>query len=780
MSKRIGKISLRGFRGASKAVDIPFDAAKPITMIFGENGTGKSSIIDAIDFICNKGFGSVAERSGTRPKQHIVSVKSPPASLQVSLHYDKSEWTATLANGSPSVSGPTTAPRAHVLRRGKIQQVINAPPSKRYESLQEFIVPPKVEAAESSLRDCVKSLKGSLDRAAQAKVQAEDSLNDSWTAEGRKGKDCLAWAKSRANESEDALKAVAAQAQAIQTCMDKAQTAVDAWADALKVRNEVDGRKTKAQKAVQDAEKESQESDLIELLTAAQKYLPKSVKPEECPLCERSGITVADLLARIKARMEAMKRMVILKRDLDTARGAAEKAATVFEHSRATLVSAVRNLAQKISKAKLSEITDLKLNWDQFPAILSNDKPEVTDAVLKEAQKLQLAAKPAYDSIKTRQEAATRAANQLGMIKRALKAVEENSKKAHELDAQLKRGQAILLIVEKRRKGFVEGILVAISTEVGALCDKLNPGEGIKIRLFLDPKARGSLKSEGEFEGVKNVPPQAYYSESHLDTLGVCIFLALTKKFGGKDAVVILDDVVTSVDSPHMSRFLDLLVDQTEHFGQIIVATHYRPWIERIRQGRGPSAHVQIVHLAPWTLAQGIRHGESKLPLQELRDSIAVLPVNRQRIASDAGVLLESLLDQLSLQYRCRMPRRPEPEYTLGELLKCFGKKLRKGLKCEVLSDDNPPKVVVLQPLLDALSEVAWIRNQVGCHWNMKGFDVPDKDVLALAETTVKLADALICTQCGSLPMTRKEGTHWQCRCAKGQTLRLTPLENPD
>jgi DNA repair exonuclease SbcCD ATPase subunit len=42
------KLGIRSFRGATQPVVIDFDTDKKITMIFGENGNGKSTIADAI------------------------------------------------------------------------------------------------------------------------------------------------------------------------------------------------------------------------------------------------------------------------------------------------------------------------------------------------------------------------------------------------------------------------------------------------------------------------------------------------------------------------------------------------------------------------------------------------------------------------------------------------------------------------------------------------------------------------------------------------------------
>ena len=234
MAKRIEKLSLTGFRGASSGVDLPFDAAKPITMIFGENGTGKSSIIDALDFVCNKEFGSVTEKSGIKPKDHVFAINKTAKDLKVSLHYDGSIWTGVLDKGVPSVAGPAAPPRARILRRGQIQKIITAPPADRYKELQSFIVPPKVEAAERALRDCFQSFKGALDSAALAKTQAEEILNGSWEDAGKLGKDALSWAQERAKENEADLTAVATETKGLHAAMDKAQTSVDSWATALK------------------------------------------------------------------------------------------------------------------------------------------------------------------------------------------------------------------------------------------------------------------------------------------------------------------------------------------------------------------------------------------------------------------------------------------------------------------------------------------------------------------------------------------------------------------
>ena len=64
MSKGLEKLELKYFRGATTDnFSLTFDPKKIVTFIYGENGSGKSTIIDALDFICNKklsGFDNVS------------------------------------------------------------------------------------------------------------------------------------------------------------------------------------------------------------------------------------------------------------------------------------------------------------------------------------------------------------------------------------------------------------------------------------------------------------------------------------------------------------------------------------------------------------------------------------------------------------------------------------------------------------------------------------------------------------------------------------------------
>ena len=253
-----------------------------------------------------------------------------------------------------------------------------------------------------------------------------------------------------------------------------------------------------------------------------------------------------------------------------------------------------------------------------------------------------------------------------------------------------KRLTKALAIVEAKRKEFVDGVLESISGEVDSLYQKIHPGEPIgNLRLFLDPKKKGSIKFEGTFAGINNVSPQAYYSESHLDTLGACVFLALARRYADNSTIIALDDVFTSVDQSHLERIIEMLHEATTGFSHVLLTTHYRPWRDRYKNLRGPIANVQLIELGQWSPTTGIIHSATKMSVAELTDCLDNFVLDRQAIASKAGILLENILDILALKYRGKVPRQPSLKYTLGDLMAALNKKLKKTLKIEVLNEEG-------------------------------------------------------------------------------------------
>ena len=80
---KLTAVHLEGFRGATRRISVKFDPSKPVSVLFGENGAGKSSVVDAIDFACNQSFGSLATKSlsGERKHNHVGAITNMPKTI---------------------------------------------------------------------------------------------------------------------------------------------------------------------------------------------------------------------------------------------------------------------------------------------------------------------------------------------------------------------------------------------------------------------------------------------------------------------------------------------------------------------------------------------------------------------------------------------------------------------------------------------------------------------------------------------------------------------------
>lgn len=107
------------------------------------------------------------------------------------------------------------------------------------------------------------------------------------------------------------------------------------------------------------------------------------------------------------------------------------------------------------------------------------------------------------------------------------------------------------------------------------------------------------LNSFGEL-----VDSRSYASEGHLDTLGICIFLAFNKKFN-EIPFIVFDDVLTTVDLPHKQRIAKLIVEELTDY-QFLITTHSPLWADQLKVFCNEAKRNHIVHeFIDWSLDEG-------------------------------------------------------------------------------------------------------------------------------------------------------------------------------
>jgi hypothetical protein len=682
MSTKACKLSLLGFRGATQPVEITFDTSKPIALVFGENGSGKSTIADAMDFVCNRRFGSLEDRSmASRPKSHVTSLGQDPKKLKVFLTTSSGAFTGTLAKDGPVVAPTTGCLEARILRRSNILQLLDAEPKKRFEHLKTFIAVPGIDKSENALREAVREVDSNYNESVRAYTQAITALDDLWAAEAKPGKSALDWATAEGGKDLSALEAAVNSITEISASIQITEITINsldhALADLALARAALVTAQEEQKKL--EAKQSRGNAALLDLLQSAKTYIAVRQDSSQCPVCENS-VKTADLLIRLDTRIADMGELSKTATVLANANRSVASKESIFSQARKDFGQRIKTLGVLLKGCQLREVTDLNVRWPDFEDLLAHT--DISDATEAKARELWATAQPCRPQLANRKQLDQKSINQRNAIKGHHDTHTEKLKTAKAFAALSEKLTKALEIVSKKRKDYVEGILASIAGEVERLYVKLHPGEGIgKIRFYLKPNTIGSLEFDAQFLSAPEVPPQAYYSDSHLDTLGICVFLALAKYFMTDNTIVVLDDVLTSVDGPHLDRFMQLLHDEAPTLNQVIVTTHYRPWKDRYRYARGQVAKVQVIELRAWSLNSGVQTDDAPTALVELKAALAHVKFDRQGIASKAGIQLENVLDFLTYQFRSRMPRQTDPNYPLGDLASGIDSALAKVLK---------------------------------------------------------------------------------------------------
>src|SRR5262245_27773383 len=115
---RLKQLRIKGFRGSTGDFSINFETKKSLTLIYGENGSGKTTICDAFDFIGNGKVGSLEGRGLGSLHTYWPAVGGHSSGLTVELSIDTTTWRSQV-NARVVTRQPNTpaVPKIEVLRR---------------------------------------------------------------------------------------------------------------------------------------------------------------------------------------------------------------------------------------------------------------------------------------------------------------------------------------------------------------------------------------------------------------------------------------------------------------------------------------------------------------------------------------------------------------------------------------------------------------------------------------------------------------------------------------
>lgn len=776
------RLTIESLRGATRIFELPFKKDKKITLVFGENGSGKSTICDAFELIGTGVITSLEGRGIGTTARYWPSSGKQAKDVRVVLKGKKGQWTARLGKNGALVDPATGLPRVQVLRRSQILNLVTNTPANRYEAIRPFIDISAIEAAEQAITDLINADQKGRDEAAARVDENKRVIDAAWLRNKSPKPDSLTWARATVKKG---LKELNDELVWLKKIHD-ALLRVESGKEALDQRGANAAKKKEALEAAETVQKKEADQattgsvELITLLQSAQHLFQDHPEQDSCPLC-LSKENISGLSQKVDQRIGAIQALQAAMTAMKKARDEYINALELQKQARLELVKQVAKImaaliVDRVWPEDVKPTAQLTAAAQEFPKAPSETEPsdKELDASLMLLSAYHMTVQDAISEREQRKGA-------FDQLKEAVDAYDLNSTTLQRCEQILPKAKLIKSIIEKERKTFVDGILGRIATRVGVLFEKIHPAEGLeKISLKLNPAAhkKNSLDLVSNWDGTE-VPPQAYFSDSHLDTLGLCIFLALAELEDPSNTIIVLDDLLGSVDEPHTDRVIKMLYEEAELFGHMVITTHYKPWAELIRWRKLQRADLEVVELSSWSLGEGMNHEDSLPPFEELRLLLGESKPKVQDICAKGGVILEALLDFVTWQYECAVPRK-KGKPTLSDFMSGLSSKLRNALRVEVQRVDTATGEITYEsinvgPILLQLDEINGARNIFGCHYNEIAAQMNEKFAVEFGTLVLKLSD-LIVDPLHGWPLSDKSGSYWATR---NETRKLHPLKRP-
>jgi energy-coupling factor transporter ATP-binding protein EcfA2 len=246
----------------------------------------------------------------------------------------------------------------------------------------------------------------------------------------------------------------------------------------------------------------------------------------------------------------------------------------------------------------------------------------------------------------------------------------------------------------KRQEEALNVFLTMFSNDINDFYTTMNPNEKVED-IKLVPLKKGDelvgITIEYSFFDETKTPPIAYLSESHINCLGLSFFLASVKAFNKKNKFFVLDDVISSFDRSHRYRFAQLLTSKFSDY-QVILLTHEKEFFELV------SSEVKskgwILNNFKWSKdsGTGIERG-----IADIKDRIKkkIEDKNTDGLGNDIRVYTERVMKRIALEIEAKVAYRNNDineKRMAPELLNAVQSKLSKASK-ELKEKADIPKI---------------------------------------------------------------------------------------
>lgn len=792
---KLRSLKASGFRGARFELPLDFTKKHRSLAIYGDNATGKSTITDALEWFIRDRIEHLWREDCKLDALRHVKCKDDDASV-VEVIFDGADQ-----NGSKSLSAALKTSTAYghpdvvplledlkgdriILRHADIVSFLDESKGRKREAIAKIIGFDEIIQFRSVIQQSRNALQ--KDDAYSGAKQQSDTLQAAMIeAVGQIVPDrdvFLQIAKGLVDPfdvpteivDEASYKKAVNELRGLGNSADKIKAAQrlnsldqlckDVQADLGEVTKKLQGFSDDYNGLAKEREKVNK-LRLSEFLVKGKTVIDEETFTEdECPFC-LSPYKLEDLQAEVAQRVAALGELQAKLDECAVAKDELLSAITYAGTKANSIVTDYADLAEfgallQSAKMTYSSLRDgYKAVKTAFENLAVFDPPEDFSAVIADLnEKCEASATAAQEAAKKLEltEIEKQIAETLTTLQTLggqVKSYEACQRTIAAFEAQILTLSTMFDEFVKVQNEALQAVLDMISADVGKFYQKLHPKESVdNVRLAM--VGEEGVEFEYSFHGQPTQPPRKYLSESHLNSLGVVLFLANARIFNKQARFLVLDDIVTSFDINHRRRLLRLLKEEFSDW-QILILTHEHVWFDLIKREMGP---------AGWLFHEVSADNDNGILLENSPSTLRALieqKRDKEDVTNDLRKLLEAILKDvchsLEVKVAFRFNEANEkrmPEELLSQLRSTLKDKSPDLGKDSVFSDLSGSTLIA----------------------NLDSHDNPGKivggDIDVLLEDIDKLVNLFVCADCHHMVRTTAPvagAKAISCRCGKLQ-----------
>lgn len=784
-------------------------------VVWGPNGTGKSGVIDAVDFLLTgkvtrllgkgtkglhlKTHGSHIDSSGddayVSAKIKIQGIDDPVTLKREISNPNQLE----IVGCDEEVISPikNIAERGqHVLTRREILDYITSEPSTRAQQIQTLLNIYEIERIRQNLVKISNKATKSVAATSKAFEQAKFGVISTTQESTFEKESILKFINSQRAilngdpitelDSQNLKKEIASPklVSSSNTNISLIEKNIENINSAISKKDSIKTADTLLQSIIKEIKGN------IELMTAyrRQELIELGItaleedEQKDCPLCDTEWEELK-LIEYLKKKLEGVDKIEklnkqlddnskIISREVNLLRTNLSRINTVLklvpelskEHSLISTWDNQLSLLAKSIESPVSDYLDFEKGEREIDTLLS---PENIDArfkkILETLEKKFPKSSPEQNAWDT-----------LTRLEENIKAIESSEKEYEDSKLFEKRANQLRNEFEKSRDKVLNELYEGIQRRFVQLYVELHGDDEKDFSAKLEPKG-AALNFEVDFHGRGNHPPHALHSEGHQDSMGLCLFLALAEYLAeGVIDVVLLDDVVMSVDADHRRSLCKLMATFFKN-KQFIITTHDKTWANQLKT-EGIVSSKSSVEFYNWDIETGPHVNLEKDIWKDVKKALEEnnVPEGAAKLRRGAESFFETVCDALEAPVTYRQNRRWE----LGNFMPAaFGqfRKHLKSAKSAAQSWGDEEKMKEFQELDSMASQIytrtlaeQWGVNST-VHYN-EWANLTKNDFEPIADSFEDLFNLFLCQTCNGIMRLVKKGMTNEaikCNCGK-------------